>query len=298
MARLPRQLPGQADVRPIYFDPRLLGLLRRLSAAGHELAQRFNEDAYTEWLLETAMLIDSVWGDGSKEALLFSQAQGDLPERVGEDLATRHQRYKLDLQSKLGTLDSLIGYVQLVHEALPLSVPTTSPQPVREADESDKAKGAAPRTIGSRRVFVVHGHDQARKESVARLLERLELEPIILHEQPNAGRTIIEKFEAVCADVGFAIVLLTPDDCGGPARDNDRPEKLAPRARQNVILELGYFVGKLGRKHVCPLYEEGTEIPSDFAGVVYVPLDVHGAWRTHLAKELKQVWPHVDLNNL
>jgi predicted nucleotide-binding protein len=97
------------------------------------------------------------------------------------------------------------------------------------------------------------------KESVARFLEKLDLRPIILHEQPNKGRTVIEKFEAH-SDVGFAVVLLTPDDVGGLASS---PDKLSRRARQNVILELGYFIGKLGRAKVCALYKEGVEIPSD-----------------------------------
>jgi predicted nucleotide-binding protein len=103
-----------------------------------------------------------------------------------------------------------------------------------------------------REVFLVHGHDEATREKVARFLERLHLEPIILHEQPNRGRTVIEKFEDH-SKVCYAIVLLTPDDVGGPWKSNDR----LPRARQNVILEHGYFVGLLGRRHVCALTAEG-----------------------------------------
>lgn len=102
----------------------------------------------------------------------------------------------------------------------------------------------------SRDVFVVHGHDEGARESVARLVERLGLGAIILHEQSNAGRTIIEKFEA-SSEVGFAVVLLTPDDVGYP---RDKSDQAAYRARQNVIFELGYFMGKLGRKRVAALY--------------------------------------------
>ena len=93
-------------------------------------------------------------------------------------------------------------------------------------------------SLQSKKVFIVHGHDEAAKESVARFLEKLKLEPIILHEQPNSGRTLIEKFE-VYADVGFAVVLLTPDDVGSPASEA-RAGSMKHRARQNVILELGY----------------------------------------------------------
>jgi predicted nucleotide-binding protein len=88
------------------------------------------------------------------------------------------------------------------------------------------------------------------------------------------------------------VVLLTGDDVGGT-----QPDKLQPRARQNVILELGYFVGKLGRSQVCALRAEGVEIPSDFAGVVYHPLDAGGAWKFQLARELKAAGYAVDLND-
>lgn len=101
------------------------------------------------------------------------------------------------------------------------------------------------------RVFLVHGHDQAVLQEVARFLERLDQDVIILREQPNRGRTIIEKFEDY-GDVGFAVILLTPDDRGGPA--SDPPDAQCPRARQNVILELGYLPWPTGSEsRVCPL---------------------------------------------
>lgn len=149
-------------------------------------------------------------------------------------------------------------------------------------------------SISNSRVFIVHGHDDAAKESVARFIQKIGLEPIILHEQPNAGRTIIEKFE-VCADVGFAIILLTPDDVGAAKTAAD---KFKPRARQNVIVELGYFVGKLGRSRVCPLHKPSIEIPSDFHGVGYVEMDGAGAWKTKLAQELVEAGLTINLQEL
>ena len=143
----------------------------------------------------------------------------------------------------------------------------------------------------SRKVFLVHGRNDAVKESVARFLERLELQPVILHEEPNMGRTVIEKFEAH-SDVAFAVVLLTPDDVGGLAS----ADELNPRARQNVILELGYFIGKLGRARVCALYMEGVEIPSDIHGVLYVPYDPSNGWRLKLAHEIRAGGISIDLN--
>ncbi len=142
----------------------------------------------------------------------------------------------------------------------------------------------------SRRVFVVHGHDEGARETVARFLERLGFEVVILHERPNQGKTVIEKVEAH-GDVSFAVVLLTPDDVGGAAASS-----LLPRARQNVILELGYFVGRLGRNKVCALKKGTVELPSDFGGVVYEDLDEGGAWKQALARELDAAGHKIDWN--
>ena len=138
--------------------------------------------------------------------------------------------------------------------------------------------------VNPRSVFVVHGHDEAALQSVARFLETIGLQAIVLREQPDRGRTIIEKFEACASDVGFAIALLTPDDLGGPMAVLEQ----ATRARQNVIFELGYFVGSLGRGHACLLRKGDVEIPSDLFGVIYTDFD-HPAegWKVKLARELK-----------
>ena len=147
--------------------------------------------------------------------------------------------------------------------------------------------------VSTRRVFIVHGHDVGAKEAVARFVSKLKLEPVVLHEQPNQGRTIIEKFEAH-SGVDYALVLLTPDDLGYPAND---PSQIRPRARQNVVLELGFFLGALGRKRVCVLYTGDIEVPSDYQGVLYVPLDERGAWRLSVAREMKVAGVEVDLND-
>jgi predicted nucleotide-binding protein len=95
--------------------------------------------------------------------------------------------------------------------------------------------------------------------------------------------------------VGFAVILLTADDRGGVK--GAEYEKQQPRARQNVIFEFGYFIGKLGRNRVCALYAKGVEIPSDYSGVIYLELDDRGAWRLELAKELKAAQLPIDMNN-
>jgi predicted nucleotide-binding protein len=136
----------------------------------------------------------------------------------------------------------------------------------------------------SNRVFVVHGHDEGMRESVARVLTKLGLEPVILHEQADRGSTIIEKFYEN-SDVGFAVVLLSPDDSGYLNTDGIGSAK--PRARQNVILELGFFLGRLGRENVVALHKGDVEIPSDYGGVLYKPYDTGGAWPYKLTRELK-----------
>jgi predicted nucleotide-binding protein len=145
----------------------------------------------------------------------------------------------------------------------------------------------------SRKVFLVHGHDEAVKERVARFLEKLSLDVVILHEQPNRGRTIIEKFEDH-SDVGYAVVLLTPDDICGPVTESPSSSK---RARQNVVLELGYFFAKLGRERVCAVYVGEVELPSDIHGLLFVPYDREGAWKLKLAQEIKAAGIEVDLNS-
>ncbi|HET6332086.1 MAG TPA: nucleotide-binding protein, partial [Polyangiales bacterium] len=149
----------------------------------------------------------------------------------------RQRKFTEGIPQTATMLEGLISRLEEKREDLepepPAAIPAIAPLP------------------GTRRVFVVHGRDESAKEAVARFLAKLDLEPIILHEQPNQGRTVIEKFEG-SADVDFAVVLLTPDDTGELADGSGEPK---PRARQNVIFELGYFVGRLGRSRVCALHK-------------------------------------------
>lgn len=155
--------------------------------------------------------------------------------------------------------------------------------------EGMEREAAAPVTF-ARKTFLVHGHDNEMKETVARFLERIDIQPIILHEQANLGQTIIEKI-ASHADVPFTVVLLSPDDVGSTA--NDR-ENLQPRARQNVVLELGYFLGK-SRSRVCALVRSRIELPSDIHGIVYVPFE-GDTWKIQIVRELKALGVEVDAN--
>jgi predicted nucleotide-binding protein len=147
--------------------------------------------------------------------------------------------------------------------------------------------------VNRKEIFIVHGHNEEVKHNVARVIEKLKLNPIILNEQSNEGLTIIEKFEKY-SNVSFAVVLLTYDDFGN-SKSNDKRNK---RARQNVILELGYFIAKLGRQNVMPLYEDDVELPSDISGVLYTKIDNSENWKFRLVKELKTAGFIVDANDI
>lgn len=159
-----------------------------------------------------------------------------------------------------------------------------------EESQVDSKTSISQRSLDVGKVFIVHGHDGALQQSVARIIEKQGIEAIILSEQANRGCTIIEKFENY-ADVGGAICLFTSDDLGRAKKDTDDK----PRARQNVVLETGYFMGKLGRDHVVLLADDGVEMPSDLSGVVYTNT---GDWKIELLKELRAMGYTVDFNKL
>ena len=176
-------------------------------------------------------------------------------------------------------------------------------QEKKKAQPSDQAKTktipTASKSISTRNknVFIVHGHDEAMKQAVARTVEKLGFHAIVLHEKPNQGKTIIEKFTEY-SDVGFAIVLLSPDDIC--LFKEDSIEKKRFRARQNVIFELGFFIGKLGRGRVISLYRQtgDFDLPSDYSGVLFVPFDEYYHWRLDLMRELKASGYKIDANKL
>lgn len=146
-------------------------------------------------------------------------------------------------------------------------------------------------------IFVVHGRDDARKYELVRLLERaIQRDAVVLHEQSNRGDTILEKLERHAQAASFAIVLLTGDDEGRLAGSAATP--LTPRGRQNVILELGIFIGRIGRSRVVVLKEPNVEVPSDLSGLVYIALDPSGAWRQELLKELTAAGIGVDFDRV
>jgi predicted nucleotide-binding protein len=167
--------------------------------------------------------------------------------------------------------------------SIPDSTPATAPVPARTPNVS----------IQSKKVIIVHGHDNGSREAVAQFIEKIGLQAIILAEQANQERTIIDKVEAH-GDVAFAIILLTPGDVGSKAGGT-----LRQRARQNVLVEFGHFIGRMGRSRVCAFAtSDAMELPTDFAGVVWEPLDAAGGWKTSLARELRAACFTVDWNRV
>ena len=143
-------------------------------------------------------------------------------------------------------------------------------------------------------VFIVHGHDNLARLEVANFIKSLGLKDIVLNEQASSGKTIIEKIEEY-SDVGFAIVLYTPCDVGASQRQKDQ---LRYRARQNVVFEHGYLMGKIGRENVCSLVKGDIETPTDISGVVYIPMDEGDGWKLAVAKEMKKSGYDVDFNKI
>lgn len=151
----------------------------------------------------------------------------------------------------------------------------------------------------NKKVFVVYGHDNVSRTQLEAMLRRWDLEPIILDQLASSGNTIIEKLEEYTSQVGFGIVLATPDDVGRAKKDEDK--ELKSRVRQNVVLELGMLLSSLGRKKVAILLKEepNFERPSDIDGLIYIPFkdNVEEA-KVSLAKEMNRYGYLIEISNL
>ncbi|WP_207285696.1 TIR domain-containing protein [Pseudomonas sp. FW300-N2A2] len=237
---------------------------------------------FKKWIRDTQVALEHIFGSESRHITDFSQIRYSLGAFSSSTVEYKFQeRYVDGLENARHVLTSMIEEIQ---EYWNEGAETTSTPDKTLRDPLEKTD--------SSKVFIIHGHDGGTKETVARFISKLGLEPVILHEEANQGRTIIEKFENH-SDVGYAIALITPDDAGSSIKE---PENIRQRARQNVIFEFGYFIGKLGRHRVSGLVKGDIEIPSDYAGIMYIPIDESGAWRFLLIKELKSAGYDVDAN--
>ena len=254
-------------------------LQKKLDAIPELRQLRYDSPKFEKWKRDTRIAISNTFDNKSGHIFEFNNIKfslrGLLPGVPGSAVQTT---YMQGLESAASLLESMIEEVEDYWD--------------------DKDQGQIPSSAqangrpSSNQVFVIHGRDEGAKQTVARFLETLGLEPVILHEQANQGHTIIEKFEDH-ADVGFAVALLTPDDVGSLKEEKIN---LNPRARQNVIFEFGYFIGKLDRKRVCALIKGDVEKPSDYDGVLCIPWDDPDGWKMRLIKELKSAGFQLDAN--
>lgn len=143
-----------------------------------------------------------------------------------------------------------------------------------DTGEMVEKESAASLPEQSRKIFVVYGHDEELKLELETLLRRWGLEPLILDKLPSGGQTVIEKLEGHIHTATYGIVLATPDDMG---YRKEAPEELMFRCRQNVVLEMGMLLAKLGRDRVAILQQKPkeTERPSDIQGLLYIPFEDH-----------------------
>lgn len=273
-----------------------------LAAARDEAEQKITDRIakgreIRETPINTLQELDSVkksygkWNDFNVELLKRLFTNDDLSEEfdqwagskvmsmgekyLGEKISDFHE----EIDEKIHRLESMVERLELIPESDSAPQQASSPVPAKKINRS--------------KIFIVHGHDDAAKLEVARFIEKIGFEPIILHEQASESKTIIEKIEAY-SDVGFGVVIYSPCDVG--SKNIDSPE-LSGRARQNVVFEHGFLIGKLGRSKVCPLVKGNVETPNDISGIVYTSMDSSN-WQIELAKELRAADYPVDMNNV
>lgn len=241
---------------------------------------RCSDPRFKEWEFRADRFLAKYYGQESEERIRFSKV--DFGEYHGQNDILAGIRCKSGLQEAKAIFKVYLDELEQ--------------EDFDRAAERIKAVGGEVVKINNwvekkyDKVFIVHGHDNTLKQEVARIIEKQGLEAVILSEQANGGKTIIEKIEEN-SDVGAAICLFTGDDYG---RAKDATSENL-RARQNVVFEAGYFMGKLGRGNVILIASPDIEIPSDLQGVVYTNKDM---WQTDVLRELKAIGYNVDFNKL
>lgn len=282
--------PKQPPERPALTRSRkeAAKLIQERIDAGHELWQR----KPVAWQDVSTFLPDMhKWRDYNEGLLkhLFTTEEEARKYRhaglVLRVVSSEAEGVKLSID----TLPNQIVALESVRDRLELF-----DEPAGATPDGGEERESGHGPLDASKVFIVHGHDGAAQHAITRFVEQLGFTAVVLSEQANKGASILEKLHTN-ANVGFAIVIITGDDIGAL---KSSPEKLEPRARQNVILELGFFIGYLGRDRVCPLYEDGVELPSDYHGVGFVPLDKHDGWKTKLAREMQAAGLKFDATKL
>lgn len=228
-------------------------------------------------LLKTRVIIDNFFNDKRQYLQVLTSINLLFGGVYSEgDNTSKERMWNTGKDKFLNLIDTLIYDLEM-------SEGLRDGNMITQKNSSDKSK-----------VFIVHGHDDGAKNEVARFIEKLGLEAIIVHEQTSSGDTIIEKVIRY-SDVGFGVVLYTGCDIGAVKSE---PDNLKLRARQNVIFEHGFLIGKIGRKNVIALVKDNVEKPNDISGVVYETIDSKGAWKFQLAREMKASGYDIDMNKV
>ena len=226
-----------------------------------------SDSDFKAWKTDVQLCLSGLYGEKSIQLKNFNSRQFS-PILIGGN-TDWHGPYVRDLETTQKEFERYIGDFE---------------------DECEKVS-VNKKGTSNNKVFIVHGHDGELKERVARRLEQQGIEAIILSEQANRGKTIIEKLEAY-SDVHVAIALFTQDDLGASKEEKEN-EKY--RARQNVVFEAGYFMGYLGRENTIIIVDENVEIPGDLAGMVYTTKE---NWEFEMLKEINAAGMKIDMNKL
>lgn len=244
--------------------------------------EEFNrlKDDYDDWDDYNLEFLKHSFNNENNEYLKnYDETYSSLYTALGgnQSPAEELKRFKENIYKKIKVLKQLKNKTVFLKQHAKVT-PTES----TKINELDKTK-----------VFIVHGHDEEAKTKTARFVEKLGFEAIILHEKASGSKTIIEKIEEY-SNVGFGIILYTPCDKGAKQTDNN----LKSRARQNVVFEHGFLIGKIGRDKVCALIKGDIETPNDISGVIYIKMDLADAWRYAIADEMKNAGYAVDKNRI
>lgn len=259
------------------FKERLTG---EVVEAFHTRGSEFGQERFNTWRRKFSQFLDD-YLPGETSVLNAKLTHIMFSVRHGESDAQRFWRE--DGETMLAYIDSLI--IDVENDEYDFREEESENEPEVQLTQTEKTKD---------KVFIVHGHDGEAKERTARFIEKLGFEAIILHEQASRSMTIIEKIENYSNDVGFGIVLYTPDDMGNVKGEAEKGE-LKYRARQNVVFEHGFLIGKIGRENVTPLVEGAIELPNDISGIVYIN---DKDWQLDIAKEMKAAGYNIDFNKL
>lgn len=259
------------------FKERLTG---EVVEAFHTRGSEFGQERFNTWRRKFSQFLD---GCLPGETSVLNAKLTHYMFSVRNDESDAQRFWREDGETMLAYIDSLI--IDVKNDEYDFRQSKAENEPEVQLTQVEKPKN---------KVFIVHGHDGEAKERTARFIEKLGFEAIILHEQASRSMTIIEKIENYSNDVGFGIVLYTRDDMGNVKGEAEKGE-LKYRARQNVVFEHGFLIGKIGRKNVTPLVEGAIELPNDISGIVYIN---DKDWQLDIAKEMKAAGYAIDFNKL